>query len=106
MTSLPGYPCATCGRQSQGFTATVPQVGFFQFCTMECVMTFMKNGPATHDERKAALIGGDAGGEYLDKIGKTNLASLTPAEWEEFCSLIFTGACAELKRQADDEIPF
>jgi len=69
-------------------------------------MTFTKNGPATHDERQAALIGGNSGGEYLDKIGKTDLASLTPKEWEEFCTLIFTGACSELKRQADDEIPW
>lgn len=106
MTQMPGYPCATCGRQSRGFTATIPDIGFHQFCSLECLMKFTKHNPATNDERKAALIGGNDGGQYLDRIGKTDLASLTGEEWEEFCALIFTGTCAELKRLADDEIPF
>lgn len=106
MTQLPGYPCATCQRQSQGFTMTIPKIGFNQFCSTGCMESFMKHNPATNDERAAALIGGNAGGEYLDKIGKTDLARLSPEEWGEFCALIFTGTCAELKRMADDEIPF
>lgn len=106
MTQLPGYPCATCSRQSRGFTATLGDQGFYQFCSMECLVKFTKHNPATNDERKAALIGGNAGGEYLESIGKTDLATLTRDEWGEFCALIFTGTCAELKRLADDEIPF
>lgn len=106
MTQLPGYPCAVCNRQSKSITANTPDAGFNQFCSVECLMSFLKPGPPSQDERKAALIGGNLGGQYLDQIGKTDLASLTPGEWEKLCTLIFTGTCEELKRQADDEIPF
>ena len=39
-------------------------------------------------EIKAALIGGQYAGEYLDSIGKTDLAKLTKQEWERFCSVM------------------
>ena len=66
----------------------------------------MTKKPCDPDERTAALIGGNAGGEYLDKIGKTDLATMKPEEWEEFCARIFAATCDELRQRADDEIPF
>jgi len=39
-------------------------------------------------EMQAALIGGQYAGEYLDSIGKTDLAKLTKDEWQRFCSVM------------------
>lgn len=105
MTQLPGYPCTTCCRQSRGITATIDR-GYFQFCSRECLTLFLKHDTLSHDEKKAAIKGGDLGGQYLDHIGKTDLADLSADEWAEFCGRIFQGACGALKAQADDEIPF
>lgn len=58
------------------------------------------------DERGAAIRGGEDGGAYLDSIGKFDLRTLSEAEWGEFCARIFAGAVAELRRVADDQIPF
>lgn len=110
MTRMPGYPCAVCRRQSGPYAISLPadpgQSGFHQFCSFDCARAFMAHNPATSDERKAAVEGGNAGGAYLDGIGKTDLASLTEAEWAEFCTRVFVGTCDALRAQADDEIPF
>lgn len=39
-------------------------------------------------EREALMEAGDAAGGYLDELGKTDLATLTPEEWEAFLMLI------------------
>jgi len=39
-------------------------------------------------QNEAALIGGQNAGEYLDSIGKTDLAKLTKDEWQTFCSVM------------------
>lgn len=36
-------------------------------------------------DREAVLKGGSMAGQYLDEIGKTDLATLSAAEWEAFC---------------------
>lgn len=66
----------------------------------------MTKEPIKPDEATAAIIGGREGGAYLDQIGKTDLAVLTDVEWGIFCGKIFLATCAEIKRRADDEIPF
>ena len=35
-------------------------------------------------DRNAVLRAGDMAGQYLDEIGKTDLATLTSQEWEAF----------------------
>lgn len=66
----------------------------------------MTKNPVKPDERTAAGVGGNAGGAYLDKIGVYDLRKLNGDQWIDFCSAIFVETCAELKRRADDEIPF
>lgn len=66
----------------------------------------MQDGNLKQDERAAAIRGGKDAGQYLDRIGKSDLAALTAAEWEEFCATLFKGACDEMRRQAADFIPF
>lgn len=58
------------------------------------------------NEQKAAIEGGILGGAYLEQIGVFDLRELTLEQWTTFCGKIFQGTCEELKRQADDEIPF
>ena len=50
--------------------------------------------------------GGAAAGQYLDGLGQTDLAKLDVAQWQEFCETLFTQACADLARQAEEEVPF
>ena len=61
-------------------------------------------------ERAAIAHGGAMGGEYLDSIGKTDLARLTEAEWLTFVEAAVTGYCdrlRDLSETTDDrEIPF
>jgi len=106
MTYLPGYPCDTCRRASNGYSISIPNQPVRQFCSHACARDFMRNPSLTLNERAAILAGGDLGGAYLDSIGKFDLTKLTAAEWAEFCGKIFLGATAKLQEIADDEIPF
>lgn len=45
----------------------------------------------TEKEIAAIEHGGAMGGEYLDGLGKTDLSTLTPEEWRQFCECIITG---------------
>jgi hypothetical protein len=59
----------------------------------------------TPNEIAAMEHGGSMGGEYLDSIGKTDLASLGHDEWKTFVEAIITGYCDYLRELAarDDE---
>lgn len=106
MTKMPGYPCATCSRESQGIAISLPGKRLKQFCSHDCARIFMAIDKLTQNEEAAASKGGEAAGAYLEQIGKTDLATLSGPEWEKFCQTLFKGACDELRRQADDCIPF
>lgn len=105
MTAMPGYPCPVCRRA--GGTVTISIEGkLHHLCSADCGRIFMTGKPLDFNEQKAAVEGGNAGGAYLDSIGRTDLATLTADQWAEFCGKIFQGTCAALRRMADDEIPF
>lgn len=107
MTHMPGYPCAVCHRESRGFSLSVPNLEVQQFCSANCMRTYMLNrGDLRPNERKAVQTAGNAAGAYLERIGKFDLRTLTEEEWITFCGTVFSEACAALKTQADDEIPF
>jgi len=109
MTYLPGYPCPVCRRAGGKITISMGGERMESPCSIECAALYIKakGQPKMEQfEREAAAEGGNAGGQYLDRIGKTDLASLTREEWEEFCALIFIGACDALRKRADDDIPF
>jgi hypothetical protein len=58
----------------------------------------------TKDEKEAMRVGGIAGGEYLDEVGKSDLASFTDVEWDTFIRCVVTGYIEEMQRrvQRDD----
>ena len=70
----------------------------------------------TPNERNAFVRGGEMGGEYLDSIAKTDLATLSPDEWLTFVEAVVTGYCDHLRelaardaehlRKLDPEVPF
>ncbi|MFM2090834.1 MAG: hypothetical protein RLZZ127_1323 [Planctomycetota bacterium] len=55
----------------------------------------------TPNERDAMGAAGRLGGEYLDSIGKTDLATLTGEQWDTFVEAIVTGYGDRLRELAD-----
>lgn len=55
-------------------------------------MTPAQQEPIIKIGETAVLKGGEVAGQYLDEIGKTDLASLTKAEWTIFCTKLVGGA--------------
>ena len=107
MTFMPGYPCATCRRESAGITISLPGQTVAMFCSTNCARDYMRhNADLKVNEKKAVEKGGEAGGGYLDIIGVFDLRNLTADQWLTFCATLFTATCADLQKQADDEIPF
>lgn len=104
---MPGYPCETCRRESAGITINLPDKPVAMFCGTDCARIWMKaEGQLKTNEAKAIETGGDAGGAYLESINIFDLRDLTQDQWRRFCGTIFTATCADLRKQADDEIPF
>ena len=48
---------------------------------------------STPNEQAAMEHGGRMGGEYLDSLGKTDLATFTVEEWSIFIECVVTGYC-------------
>lgn len=59
----------------------------------------------TPNERHAMKLGGQAGGEFLNSIGVTDLATMTVDQWDTFISCVVGGYTEQLSG-LDDEIPF
>jgi len=66
----------------------------------------------TNNEVEAALVGGKMGGQYLDELGKTNLAALSKAEWQQFLLCVIGGFTETVANSrafdelTDEDIPF
>lgn len=52
------------------------------------------------NETEAMTVGGQMGGEYLESIGKSDLAILTETEWDRFLDAVVTGYCDHLRELA------
>jgi hypothetical protein len=57
----------------------------------------------TPNERAAMAQGSAMGGEYLDSLGKTDLAQLSIDEWQIFIEAIVTGYCDHLRDLAGQD---
>jgi hypothetical protein len=57
----------------------------------------------TPNERAAMAHGGAMGGEYLDSLGKTDLAQLSVDEWHTLIEVIVTGCCDHLRDLAGQD---
>jgi hypothetical protein len=57
----------------------------------------------TPNEADAMTVGGQQGGEYLESIGKSDLATLTETEWDRFIDAVVTGYCDHLRELAGQD---
>ena len=107
--------CAVCGRQA----ASSVLHGFFQrrgahwFCadpychTAAEGLADMKPDELSEIELAALVDAGNAGGAYLDSIGKTDLATLTAEEYAAFIHAAFNAFGGSMRRRcAKIEVPF
>jgi Family of unknown function (DUF6511) len=54
----------------------------------------------TPNEQAAMAAGGTAAGEYLESLAKSDLATLSPAEWRQLIEIVVTGYCDTLRELA------
>jgi len=54
----------------------------------------------TQQEMNAIIHGGRNGGEYLESIGKTDLAALSADEWTQFLLCVIGGYTEHFKNEA------
>jgi hypothetical protein len=57
----------------------------------------------TPNERAAILHGADMAGEYLDSLGRTDMALLSVEEWHTLIDVIITGYCDHLRSLAGQD---
>ncbi|WP_425067858.1 DUF6511 domain-containing protein [Reyranella sp.] len=58
---------------------------------------------ATPNERAAMEHGGAMAGEYLDSLGKSDLAQFSLGEWQTLIEVIVTGYCDHLRSLAGQD---
>jgi hypothetical protein len=106
--------CAVCRRQAMplGYRPMPGMPALWVCQDAECQRAArkvygMSTEDLTHAEQVAAEAGGDAAGQWLDSISKTDLATLTREEWAEFLRLIIDGYQCKLRHMmAHDYIPY
>lgn len=81
------------------------------WCCMQClpiVKTVYQMPQPEFDEfeRKSLAHGGEKGGEYLDQIGRTNLAELNEEQWTTFLGKILDGYSTRMREFAEGRAPF
>jgi hypothetical protein len=54
----------------------------------------------TPNEQAAMAAGGEAAGAYLESLGRSDLATLSPAEWKQLIEIVVTGYCDRLRELA------
>lgn len=54
----------------------------------------------TPNETEAMTVGGQEGGAFLENIGKSDLATLSATEWDQFIDVVVTGYCDHLRELA------
>ena len=107
--------CAVCRREPGGFgwfnaCLAVDNPGrdqsYRELCSKLCQdLCHRRRGmiDPTPNERAAMANGGVMAGEYLDSLGKTDLAQLSIDEWHTLIEVIVTGYCDHLRDLAGQD---
>ncbi len=85
--------CRVCNRQSPPRKEWVAPSGE-RTCSDWCFDALLQRKimiDPTEFERQAMDHAGEQGGEYLESIGKTDLAKLTTDEWSTFINCVCSG---------------
>lgn len=113
-------PACICSRSPRGFAwndVTLPaweRPPAKPACSMNCLTIIAKRkgkmpGPETLDriELEAVEAASQVAGEYLEQIGKTDLATMTANEWHGFLGHAFKTIAGEVQRLYEErEVPF
>ena len=88
MRLQPGQ-CAICRKAEQGAGYYLGRGKAIWFCNEDVGMgdqyrAAQRHGLIAAIERKALLAAGDKAGQWLDDLGKTDLATLDAVEWQGF----------------------
>lgn len=98
---------ACCLRTARGFGWFDPRVRTSELlpaCSMRCMSALCRRwGVVDPDEHEIAAIAAASpmAGEYLESIGKTDLAMLTEGEWLTLLEVVITAYQDELARLLD-----
>lgn len=111
-----------CGRDSRGFGWSDPDVRnrprgwesakMFGACSMKCLDIICVLGGVdavknlTRFEEAAVEHASDKAGEYLDGLGKTDLAKLSRDEWLMLIYTVFTEATGFIQTASDETCSF
>ena len=106
--------CAVCGRDSRGFGYAPRLAGATgrpgQACSMECLdLLVRRQGMVdyTRHEIEAMQAASAPAGDYLERVGKTDLAALSCEEWMTFIETVCSHYHASLRELSDSgEPPF
>jgi len=110
-------PLCFCGRAARGFGYQNPVRDPFDpppriaCCSIECMnIAHKREGNMAiglnMDEKKAIFDSSAKIGEYLERIGKTDLATMTEAEWLGFIGHAYICVTDEVRRTWEKDIPF
>ena len=81
---------------------------------MQCLDTIVRRKGMAKDltqyEEAAIKEAGFQAGDYIQSVGKTDLALYSESEWLAFLRVIYLGATGEVRKRTslitDDDIPF
>lgn len=102
-------PVCHCGRETKGFYYQKPLAGkrdvterpITWCCSMECLDAAYGNtamiDPTEH-EIAAIEACSEPAGQYIESLGRTDMASWSRDEWLSFLECVITGYIDELKR--------
>jgi hypothetical protein len=98
-------PCPICRRSSRGYFYLPKLLGkggpAITACSNKHLELAIKMIDPTEYEREAIAHGGVQAGEYLEALGKTDLATMTTDEWDAFVEVIVTGYVERLGEIAE-----
>lgn len=103
-----------CGRQPRGFAWHDFAVNPFDrkppvlCCSLPCLDIAAQrkgNMDLTIDEKRAVAAASGKVGEYLERIGKSDLATMTEAEWLGFIAHAYACTCDEVRAIWHAEAP-
>lgn len=106
-----------CGRSPRGFawhdllTSSGMRRPPIYCCSMECLHIAARDKeepmpPLNALEIGAAAKASPAAGEYLDRIGKSDLAAMTEEEWLGFLAHAYAAVADEVRAVWAEEVPF
>lgn len=107
--------CGVCAGQGEGFAYSPPgrpDAEILWTCSAADCREIARNTHHMTQERfnrieaMAVEESGNVAGQFLDGLGKTDLATMTREEWDIFCRTMIDGYRTALRETMKDEAPF